>query len=166
MLLAHAGVGLFVFGVTLSGGFESKRELTLAPGTPVNVGGYDFRLGATESVRGPNYDAQRVAVTVSRGGRELLVLLPEKRTYRAQAMPLSHSAIDTGLQRDLLVGVGEPLAGGAWTVRIQVKPFLAWIWAGCALMALGGLLALADRRYLAAPLRQRDAAVLPAGGRA
>ncbi len=161
MLLAHAGVGLFIFGVTLSGGFESRRELTLAPGTPVSVGGFEFRLGATERVQGPNYDAQRVAVTVSRDGRELRVLHPEKRLYRAQAMPLSHAAIATGLQRDLLVGLGEPVGDGAWSLRIQVKPFLAWIWIGCALMAAGGLLALADHRYRAAASRTRDPAALP-----
>ncbi|MFG6464708.1 heme lyase CcmF/NrfE family subunit [Roseateles sp. DXS20W] len=159
MLLAHAGVGVFVFGVTLSGGFESKRELSLAPGTPVNVGGFEFRLGATETVKGPNYDAQRVAVGVSRDGQALPALYPEKRVYRTQAMPMSQSAIATGLQQDLLVGLGEPLADGAWTVRIQVKPFLAWIWVGCALMALGGLLALADKRYRTA--RRREAAALP-----
>ncbi|RZJ09666.1 MAG: heme lyase CcmF/NrfE family subunit [Rubrivivax sp.] len=147
MLLAHAGVGVFVFGITLSGAFESRRELSLAPGSPVGVGGFEFRLGATEAVKGPNYDAQRAAVTVSRDGQQLLTLHPEKRVYRTQAMPMSQAAIHSGLQRDLLVGLGEPLADGAWTVRIQVKPFLAWIWIGCALIALGGLLALADRRY-------------------
>ncbi|MFG6459764.1 heme lyase CcmF/NrfE family subunit [Roseateles sp. BYS96W] len=163
MLAAHAGMGLFVFGVTLSGGFESKRELSLAPGVPVSVGGFEFRLGATQAVRGPNYDAQRAAVTVSREGRERLTLYPEKRVYRTQAMPMSQAAIHSGLQRDLLVGLGEPLSDGAWTVRIQVKPFLAWIWIGCALMALGGLLALADRRYSAARTRQHGAAALPVG---
>jgi len=147
MLLAHAGVGLFVFGATLSSAFESRRELSLAPHTATRVGGFDFRLGETEAVRGPNYEAQRVVVTVSRNGRELIVLRPEKRYYRAQATPISQAAISTGLLRDFLVGLGEPLSNGEWTVRIQVKPFLAWIWLGCALMALGGLLALSDRRY-------------------
>jgi len=48
---------------------------------------------------------------------------------------------------DLYVSLGEPIADGAWSVRIYHKPFVTWIWAGCLLMAMGGLLALSDRRY-------------------
>jgi cytochrome c-type biogenesis protein CcmF len=74
-------------------------------------------------------------------------LHPEKRVYRAQQMPLSQAAIDVGLTRDLFVALGEPAGDAAWTMRLHVKPFMAWIWAGCLLMAFGGLLAATDRRY-------------------
>ena len=60
---------------------------------------------------------------------------------------MTEAAIDTGLTRDLYVSLGEPVDGGAWIVRVYVKPFVDWIWGGCLLMALGGLLAVTDRRY-------------------
>ena len=62
-------------------------------------------------------------------------------------MPMTEADIDTGVLGDLYVSLGEPVEDGAWSVRIYYKPFITWIWGGCALMALGGLLALADRRY-------------------
>jgi cytochrome c-type biogenesis protein CcmF len=76
-------------------------------------------------------------------------------------MPMTEVAIDRGVTRDLYVSMGEPLEGGAaWSVRLYVKPFVNWIWGGCVLMSLGGLLAVADRRYR---LKSRTAATVPAG---
>ena len=147
MLLAHAGIGVFIFGATLADGFESKRELSLRVGETVSLAGYDFRFASIGPVRGPNYDAQRAIVVVSRAGREVVTLHPEKRSYRAQQMPLTQAAIDVGPTRDLFVALGEPAGDAAWTMRLHVKPYMAWIWAGCLLMALGGLLAATDRRY-------------------
>lgn len=147
MVAAHLGIGVFVFGVTFATGFEAKRETTLAVGQTVQVGGFDFRLQGVDSAAGPNYDAQRGHVLVSRHGRHVDDLFPEKRRYRAQEMPLSQASIHTGLQRDLFVALGDAVGEATWTVRIQVKPYMAWIWIGCVLMAIGGLLALMDRRY-------------------
>jgi len=62
---------------------------------------------------------------------------------------MTEADIDAGLTRDLYVSLGEAVDGGAWIVRIYVKPFVDWIWGGCLIMALGGLLAASDRRYRA-----------------
>ncbi|WP_218510743.1 heme lyase CcmF/NrfE family subunit [Variovorax sp. dw_308] len=147
MLLAHAGIGVFIFRVTLADGFESKRELSLRVGETVSLADYDFRFAGVAPVRGPNYDAQRASVVVSRAGHELMTLHPEKRSYRAQQMPLTQAAIDVGPTRDLFVALGDPAGNDAWTMRLHVKPYMTWIWAGCLLMALGALLAATDRRY-------------------
>lgn len=147
MLFAHLGIGLFVFGATLASSFETRRELTLTVNQQVSVGGYEFTLEGLAPFSGPNYDAERASISVRQDGKDVSVLQPEKRLYRAQNMPLSQAAIDTGLTRDLFVALGDAVDETTWTVRIQVKPFMNWIWAGCIFMALGGLLALADRRY-------------------
>ena len=60
---------------------------------------------------------------------------------------MTEAGIQAGVTRDLFVALGEPLADGAWAVRIQIKPFVRWIWLGALLMALGGMLAATDRRY-------------------
>ena len=94
-------------------------------------------------------------------------LHPEKRTYNATGMGMSEAAIDTGLTRDLYVSLGEPLEKGAWAVRVYHKPFVDWIWGGAALMALGGLLAVSDRRYrLAQRARKAEAATAMGGSQA
>lgn len=149
MIVAHLGIGLFVFGVTLASGFETKRELTLTVGEAVSVAGFDFRLDSVSEASGANYEARRAHVQVLRDGQPFTVLTPEKRRYRSQEMPLSQAAIDTGLLRDLFIALGDPVDEKTWAARIQVKPFMDWIWIGCVLMALGGFLALADRRYRA-----------------
>ncbi|PZX23890.1 periplasmic heme lyase subunit with CcmH, transfers heme from CcmE to apocytochrome c, cytochrome c-type biogenesis [Cupriavidus phytorum] len=159
MLLAHAGVGIFIAGVTVVTGQESLRELPMRAGDTVSVGGYDFRFAGVRQAAGPNYDALRGTLTASRDGKRVAVLHPERRIYRSQDMPTTEAAIDSGLTRDLYVALGENVSNGAdgsaWAVRIHVKPFVDWIWAGCVLMALGGLLAACDKRYR---LRRRAAA--------
>jgi cytochrome c-type biogenesis protein CcmF len=147
MLLAHCGVAVFILGVTLVKGYEVERDLRMAIGDTVTVAGYTFRFDGAQSVKGPNYRAARGSVRVTRGANEVAVLKPEKRTYNVTNMPMTEADIDTGFFGDLYVSLGEPVDDGAWSVRIYYKPFVTWIWGGCAIMALGGLLALADRRY-------------------
>ena len=75
-------------------------------------------------------------------------LNPEKRTYHASRQVMTEAAIDAGFWRDLYVAMGEPLEDGeAWAVRIYFKPGIRWIWLGALIMALGGALALSDKRY-------------------
>ena len=103
---------------------------------------------------GPNYRATRGTVEVSRDGRLVRTLHPEKRVYLAQSqMPMTEAAIASGIFGDLYVSLGEPVGDGAWTLRVYHKPFVTWIWGGCLLMALGGFLALSDRRYRARSAR-------------
>lgn len=168
MLLAHAGVGVFIAGVTLANGYEVKRELRLEVGASHEAGGYGFTFAGIGPAAGPNYSAQRAVFRVTRDGRPVVTLYPEKRLYTVQDMALSQADIDSGFSRDLFVALGEPVGENAWTVRIQVKPFMTWIWTGCILMALGGLLAAGDGRYRRT--QQAGAAVPlargPAAGRA
>jgi cytochrome c-type biogenesis protein CcmF len=160
MLLAHFGVGVFIIGVTLVRAYEVEKDVRMSIGDTVEAGGYRFRLDGLKQVRGPNYQATRGAVSVTRGGREVTMLYPEKRFYDVQQMPMTEAAIDTGLTRDLYVSLGEPLPGGAWVVRVYHKPFVDWIWGGAFLMALGGVLAITDRRYRLA--RREAPAPVPA----
>ena len=167
MLLAHAGIGIFIAGATLANGYEVKQELRMEPGATQDAGGYRFTFSGLAPATGPNYSAQRGEFRVTRGGLPVITLYPEKRLYTVQDMALSQAAIDSGFTRDLFVALGEPAGGSAWTVRIQVKPFMAWIWAGCLLMALGGLLAAGDKRYRQGEAREPHAQTrgLPAASR-
>ncbi|HZN85508.1 MAG TPA: heme lyase CcmF/NrfE family subunit [Burkholderiales bacterium] len=159
MVLAHLGVAVFVAGVTLVKGYESEQDANLKPGDSVALGPYEFRLESVRPVQGPNYAAAQARISVTRGGRPVAVLAPERRTYAVQDQTMTEAAIDTGLARDLYVSLGDPLPGGAWLVKVQVKPFIDWIWGGCLLMALGGLLAASDRRYrVSVPAAQRETA--------
>ena len=155
MLLAHFGVGVFIIGVTLVRGYEVERDVRMNVGDTVTAGGYQFRLDGLKDVEGPNYSATRGIVSVTRNDKPVAILHPEKRFFQVQQMPMTEAAIDTGLTRDLYVSLGEPLPDGAWVVRVYHKPFVDWIWGGAFLMALGGILAVTDRRYRLA--RREDA---------
>jgi cytochrome c-type biogenesis protein CcmF len=147
MHVAHIGIAVFVFGVTMVKSFEIEHDGRMEVGQTVEVGGYQIRFDGLSDVRGPNYDAVRGEFTVSRDGKKLTTLHPEKRTYRATRQAMTEAAIDHGLRRDVYLSMGEPLGNNAWAVRTHVKPFVKWIWLGCVLMAAGGALAAGDRRY-------------------
>ena len=165
MLLAHCGVAVFIIGVTLVKGYEIERDVRMAIGDSVSIGSYAFRFDGAESVSGPNYRAARGSVVVSRDGRQILELYPEKRIYNAQQMGMTEAAISTGILGDLYVSLGEPVADGAWSVRVYHKPFVTWIWGGCLFMALGGVVALTDRRYRQSRRPEAAPAVSPAVAR-
>ena len=151
MHLAHVGIAVFVVGVALVNGYQTEKDVKMAPGDTVSVGGYSFRFNGVNAQRGPNYQALVGDVALLRDGRVLRQLKPEKRNYFASSMPMTEAAIDSGLLRDVYVSLGEPIdrarPDGEWAVRVYHKPFVGWIWGGCLIMALGGLLAASDRRY-------------------
>ena len=147
MVLAHCGVALFIVGVTMVKGFEVEQDLRMNVGQTATIGGYTFRFDGTQQYKGPNYIAARGTFRVSQDGRDVTVLYPEKRRYIVQNQTMTEAAISPGLVRDLYVSLGEPLDDGAWSVRLYHKPFVDWIWGGCLIMAVGGVLAISDRRY-------------------
>jgi cytochrome c-type biogenesis protein CcmF len=150
MHVAHIGIAVFVVGVTMVKGYETEKDVRMALGDTVSVGGYTFRLTGIRSEPGPNYTADVGDVELIRNGQVLRTMHPEKRTYFSSSMPMTEAAIDSSLTRDVYVSLGEPLEGGAspaWAMRVYHKPFVSWIWGGCLLMALGGAMAALDRRY-------------------
>jgi len=147
MLLAHIGVAVFIAGATLVKGYETDKEVRMSVGDSVEVGGYSFQLAGIDEAPGPNYVASRGEIRVTRNGRAVTTMYPEKRNYGDKKNPMTEAAIDWGIVRDLYASLGDRLDAGAWAVRIYHKPFVEFIWIGWLMMALGGLLAVLDRRY-------------------
>jgi cytochrome c-type biogenesis protein CcmF len=163
MWLAHFGVGIFIIGVTLVGSLDQNIDVKMKEGQRAELAGYTFLFRGALDADGPNYDAARGIIELSRDGRALGTLTPEKRVYRAQGMPMTEASLDIGVFRDVYVSLGEQLPDGAWIVSLYYKPFISWIWMGCLLMGVGGVFAAADRRYRRLAARDAAAAV---GGRA
>jgi len=151
MQIAHLGIAVFVIGVTMVKGYETEKDVRMAPQDTVEVGGYTVRLLSVKDATGPNYRASVGEVELIKDGKLLRTMHPEKRNYFSSAMPMTEAAIDSGFTRDVYVSLGEPVGiedgSGAWSVRVHYKPFVDWIWFGCLFMALGGLVAASDRRY-------------------
>jgi cytochrome c-type biogenesis protein CcmF len=147
MMVAHLGVAIFIFGVTMVKSYEIERDVEMNLGDTTEINGLVFTFAGVRSVPGPNYTADQGLVIVKRNGSEIAQMRPEKRVYRVQQNPMTEAAIRSSLTHDLYVSLGQPTEGQAWVVRIYYKPFVTWIWGGCLFMALGGFLALSDRRY-------------------
>jgi cytochrome c-type biogenesis protein CcmF len=149
MLLAHLGIAVFIVGVALVKGYEAETDVRMEVGDTAHLHGYTFRFTAINAVKGPNYTSERGTIEVTRGAEPVVTLNPEKRLYTVQNMPMTEAAIDAGFTRHLYVALGDSLTPTTWVVRIYHKPFVGWIWGGCLLMGIGGLLAAFDRRYRA-----------------
>ena len=159
MMIAHVGVAVFILGVTLVRTGEVERDVKMEVGDQTEIGDYVFTFRGAREVQGPNYQAAQGTIEIVKNGKPVTTLRPEKRIYTATQAVMTVAAIDPGLTRDLYVSLGEPIVDkatigsspapsrGAWVVRVYYKPFVDWIWGGCLIMALGGLLAATDRRY-------------------
>ncbi len=147
MVLGHLGLACAILGICLVSNYAIERDLRMQPGDHVVLSGYEFRFERLSSVTGANYLANRADFTVWKNGKQVAALAPEKRVYHAQRNMMTEAAIDPGLWRDLYIAMGEALEGDAWAIRIHYKPFVRWMWLGALLMALGGFVAISDRRY-------------------
>jgi cytochrome c-type biogenesis protein CcmF len=158
MCVAHLGVGLLTLGVTVTQTYRIEKDIALSPGEHFELRDYIFEFVSTRPVQGPNYQAIEAEVRVLRGDRTVAVLHPQKRVYRVQQSPMTEAGIEAAWNRDLFVAMGEDLGDGVWSLRLQYKPMVRFIWLGALVMALGGLVAVTDRRYRS----QRAAADVPA----
>jgi len=162
MAIAHAGVGMFAIGASGVESYKIEKDVALKPGGSFAIAGYDFRFVTAADVRGPNYDAVEATVEVSRDGKPVTVLRPQKRHFWVQQTDNSQAAISVNWSRDLFVAMGNPLGEGAWSMRIQYKPLVRYIWLGALVMAVGGLMAATDRRYrVKVPLTVGSAPAVP-----
>ena len=147
MLLAHGGVAVFLAGALLVEALNVQREVALAPGQSLVVGSYEVRFEGVDHQQGPNYVADRGHLRVLQHDRELALLHPEKRLYASGGQVMTEAGIHARLNGDVYVALGESLGNNAWAVRVHIKPFVRWIWLGALLMALGGFVTAADRRF-------------------
>jgi len=163
MVMGHLGLAATITGIALTQNYSIERDLRMQVGDSVQFAEYQFRFAGIEPVEGANFDGHSALILVSRNGREIARLDAQKRFYRVQRSVMTEAAIDASLGRDLYAALGEQLDNGAWAVRLYYKPFVRWIWLGGVLMALGGVLAISDKRYRLAR-RQRAPSVAPLAG--
>jgi cytochrome c-type biogenesis protein CcmF len=149
MQLAHLGMAVGVAGITVVANYEAERDVRMNVGDHTELAGLRFTFQGTTEHQGPNYVAARGTIEVSKNGKKLYVLHPEKRVYNASGMPMTEASVRPVLFDDIYVALGEPLDDEAktWAVRVYHKPFINWLWLGAFLMVVGGFLAASDRRY-------------------
>jgi cytochrome c-type biogenesis protein CcmF len=147
MCIAHFGIGMFAIGASGVESYKIEKDVALKPGGSFRIAGYDFKFVNAVNVRGPNYDAVEALMVVTRGGRPVAILKPQKRHFWVQQTDNSQAAISVNWARDLFVAMGNPLGENAWSMRIQYKPLVRYIWLGALVMAIGGFVAATDRRY-------------------
>ncbi len=147
MWVAHLGMAMCIAGVGLTTVYSDERDVRMAPGDEVQLAGYSFTFLGTRHAEGPNFSAEEGTFLMRRDGSSI-ELHAQKRNYHSQmGNVMTEAAIDPGFLRDLYISLGEPVGEGAWAVRVHHKSFVRWLWLGGVLMALGGSLTLADRRY-------------------
>ncbi len=147
MVLAHGGVAVFLAGALLVEALNVQREVALAPGQTLQIGAYTLQFEGVDHQQGPNYSADRGHVRVLHHEREIALLHPEKRLYASGGQVMTEAGIHARPSGDVYVALGESLGNNAWAVRVHIKPFVRWIWLGALLMALGGFVTAADRRF-------------------
>lgn len=146
MFVAHVGVIVFMLGVAISEQGGISKDLRMRLHDTVMAGDYHITLDALSGVKGENFDAMQAKMTVT-DGDFTTILTPQKRFYFARQLFISQTAIHGTVTRDIYIALAQPV-GDAWDVRIYIKPFQRWIWAGGLLVMLGSFLSFYDKRYL------------------
>jgi len=160
MVLAHLGVVVCMVGAAVTTVYSIQRDVRMVPGDQVEMAGYQFEFVEVHKVQGPNYIADQALIIVTRDGKRVNELRPEKRRYVASGQTMTEVGIDGNLWRDLYVALAEPLEGGAWAIRVHFKPFVRWIWLGALLISIGGLIAVLDKRYRRQRVTQTGSGIL------
>jgi cytochrome c-type biogenesis protein CcmF len=145
MAISHMGIAVVTFAITASGAWQKEVLTSLPIGKAVQVGAFQYKLQDVQPVAGPNYTALEATVNVTRGSAQIAELRPQSRTYTSPPMETTEAAIHPLVTGDLYAVLGKPNGDGSWQLRLHWKPFIAWLWIGCLIMALGGAVAMLDR---------------------
>ena len=146
MTLAHFGIGLVALGIAVTSSLGIERDVTLSPGQSMDIHGYHFVFTGTRDVTGPNYQGVEALIRITRNGEPVTELHPQKRVYDGNSSSATEADLQPGLFRDLYVALGQPLGNGAWSMRLQYKPLVRFLWLGGLLMVFGGIVAVSDWR--------------------
>ncbi len=144
---AHFGLLVTVVGVSMTSLHSIEKNVKMARGDTLVIQGYQVVFDKLETFEEKNYESRQGFFSLYQNDKFITTLKPEKRSYSVQKNLMTEAAIDGGLFRDIYVALGEPFPDGSWSVRVQVKSFIRWIWAGALFMALGGFLVVIDPRY-------------------
>jgi cytochrome c-type biogenesis protein CcmF len=162
MTLAHIGIAIFTVGVALTSIYAVEETVRMSPGDSHDLGGYSVTFTGAEQIRGPNYAAMQGVFTTTSESGAVSTVVAEKRIYDVRRDTMTEAGIDAGFTRDIFIALGEGLEGDAWAVRLQIKPYIRWIWFGTLIMALGGTIAAFDARYRMAKRSRERKSVAPA----
>jgi cytochrome c-type biogenesis protein CcmF len=147
MTIAHIGLGVCVIAISCVQSFTLERDVAIGVGETAKLGPYSFRFDDMTKLEGPNYDGVRGQFTVNYRDKPLTVLRPEKRFYWVKQSVMTEAGIHTHFGTDVFAALGEDLGAGRWSIRMQLRPLVDFVWLGAFIMALGGIVAGTDRRY-------------------
>ena len=155
MIVAHIGVAVTVIGVIITSFYSIEKDIRIEPQQTVKVENLSIKFEKFDNFTFENYISSQATLKVSKNGNYFTTLKPEKRRYRVSDQLMTEAAIEPGFFGDLYISLAQPLENGAWAIKVYYKPFVRWIWLGALIMALGGLLAISDKRYRARRSKKR-----------
>ncbi len=157
-MLGHVGIGLFVIGAVSTTVWKTEKIVPMEVGEVLRIADFDIRFDGVTSHTGPNYTDKNGTFFISKNGNDVATLVAGKRTFVSRrGMPTSETGIYNAWNGDLYIAIGDKLQNGGYSVRVYFNPFIRWIWLGCLIMALGGLVSLSDRRLrVGAPKRAKQ----------
>jgi cytochrome c-type biogenesis protein CcmF len=147
MTVAHIALAIFIVGITSVESYTQERDIAVGPGQTVALGNYGFRFDKLENIEGPNYEGVRGYFSVTHEGRPIMSLTPEKRLYWVQRQTMTEAGIGSYWGSNIFLAMGDDLGAGKWSVRLQVRPLVNYVWIAAFIMALGGGIAASDKRY-------------------
>jgi cytochrome c-type biogenesis protein CcmF len=155
MVAAHFGIAVALAGMAANAAFTSERLGIAKPGDTLSVGPWLVQLEGVTPTAGKNWTAVEAELRASRGEGPV-VLKPQTRYFSDPPTETNEAAIKTFWNGQLYTVVGKEDPSGGWQLRLWWKPFVTLIWAGGALIAFGGALALFGRLWRLR--RRREAA--------
>jgi cytochrome c-type biogenesis protein CcmF len=140
-LVIHLGV-VFLF-VGLAGNlFKTEHTLTMQPGHPVSVAGYQLLFKGVREDRDGNARLRLAEVEVYSGARLVDTLKPGRSFYPTQPDPLTEVAIHRTVQEDLYLVLASENTDGSVTLRVNLNPLVMVAWFAFPLFTLGAALAM------------------------
>ncbi len=145
--IAHVGLGLLFFAVSMNSILSYEKNLNLSPGQSISVNEsvQNFSFKDIRVFKASNHDVISAQVLLLQDGKEIS-LNPQKRKYATRGQITSESAIHASVLKDTYLTIGDQLENGSWTFSLKINYFIKWIWFSAALMVFGILLTIFKKK--------------------
>ena len=164
--IIHFGIVVMFIGIA-GGAFNQAREMEMSYGDTLSIGPYQLICRSITQDSKGEYDTDYAVLDVTKNGKYVTQLSPEKRVYFAGSDHEQSStivALHSTAQADLYtVFEGKNPDTGRPIIKVFLNPLIAWIWIGVVIVVAGTFIALVPN-LVRSPVRQRQEDLVPAVG--
>ena len=145
--VSHLGFGLLILFIGLNHNFSKEYDVNIKTGEIKKLNNFDLKFKDLKLTNSQNYKSIIGNFELKDNDKNFIKeLKPEIRIYQNPETLTYEASIKSTIFNDYYLTMSNLQNSEYYNVKVQVKPFMSWLWLSVLIMSLGGFLRLFYKR--------------------